>query len=98
MSLALCKAFGLKGEAVSADLFDVVDGEDFLAHEVGFKDRHQLPSLATEICSLLRYQRLALLIVATKLNRGKREGSNNLDWDGVLEIVKSVRDELELSS
>lgn len=80
------------------DVFDVADGEDFLAQEVGFKDRHQLPFLATKICSMLRYQRLALLIVATKLNRGKRERGDNLDWDGVLTIVNSIRDELEMPS
>eukprot|EP00979_Chaetoceros_neogracilis_P001838 scaffold338_cov231-Chaetoceros_neogracile.AAC.8 len=98
LSSALCKAFGLNGESISVDVFDVADGEDFLAQEVGFKDRHQLPFLATEICSMLRYQRLALLIVATKLNRGKRERGDNLDWDGVKTIVNSIRDELEMPS
>ncbi len=94
LSSSLCKAFGLQGEEVS-EVFDAYDGEDFMAHEVGLAGRKDLPVPAKKLCSLVGYQRFAMMIVGSIVTT-QNEGSPQKSWEDAIEFVEAARNELGL--
>lgn len=92
---SLCKAFALNGEQ-RVDVLKQKEGEEFLAHEIGLSGHLTLPPQGKEICSLVGYQRFALMIVGSMIsNRSKQKRS--WSWTELLSYVHSVRCELNLS-
>jgi hypothetical protein len=89
------KAFGVHGEKVT-DVLEDEQGEEFLAHEVGLEGRHALPKDGIDLCCFVGYQKTALMIVASKLNREKNV-AGDINWAQALKYVESVRVELGLT-
>jgi hypothetical protein len=93
---SLCKAFGLKGEEVS-DVFDPVEGKDFMAHEIGLAGGDLLPDIAIKTCALVGYQKFAMMIVGSLITN-QNKSMPKMSWEEVLDFVDSARGELGLLS
>lgn len=92
---SICKAFGLHGEKVT-DVLKNDQGEEFLAHEMGLEGCSTLPKEGIELCSLVGYQKTALMVVASKLKRERNVPGNMINWTQTLEYIVGIRLELGL--
>ena len=92
---SLCKAFALNGEQ-RVDVLGHEEGEEFFAHEIGHSSHLTLPPQGKEICSLVGYQRFALMIIGNLISSNNKQ-KKSWTWTEVLSYVQSVRRELNLS-
>ena len=80
----------MNGEQPS-DIFELEDGEDFLAHEIGMAGRSFLPPEGKEVCDLVGYQRFALMLVGNMVHKKQKS------WSEILSYVQAVRNELGMT-
>lgn len=90
---SISKAFSNDGEACS-DILQKEDAEKFLADEVGLAGPMLLPPEGRIVCSLVGFQRFALMMIGSKIQ--PKGGQKPWSWEKVLSFVRSIRDELKI--
>jgi hypothetical protein len=99
LTKSLCKAFGKDvetgGEGPVEDVFSVEDGHEFLAQEIGFLKAEELVEEGREICEIVGYQKLAMMMVGgmfAPISSKKRKWT----WPEIKAHVLEVKAEIGL--
>ena len=90
---SILKAFS-KNSDECKDILQKEVAEEFLAHEIGLSGPILLPPQARQICALVGFQRLALMIIGGKIN--PKSGQKPWSWEDVFLYVQSIRAELKM--